>query len=152
MNRRRFALAALLAVLSGCAGLGPLQQPPEVSLADVEVAGIGLLEQQLRLRIRVLNPNDVGFAIDGMAFDLQLNGKPFARGVSDRRIEVPRYGQAIIEADAVSGLAGLLRQIADYRKGERKVTSYRLSGHFSSAGAVRLPFDHSGEIELPSLE
>jgi LEA14-like dessication related protein len=152
MNIRALACALALASLSGCAGLAMQSRPLDVTLADIGVLDVGLLEQTLRLRLRVQNPNDTDLAIDGFSFALEVNGKPFARGVSNKPVNVPRYGQTLVEVDAVTGLVGILRQIEQYSRGDRQTLTYRLTGHVSTASAGRLAFDHGSELRLPQVD
>ncbi len=148
---RRLAPWLVCLWLAACAGLGPLREPPSVTLADIDVAEIGLLEQTLILRLRVQNPNDSEFDIDGIAYQLEVNGKPFARGVGNKKVRVPRYGVAVIETEAVSGLVKVLRQLDRLGGGESASLSYRLSGHLSAGSMGYLPFDYTGQLTLPGF-
>lgn len=149
---RRFACLAAGLLLAACASLGPLAEPPAVTLAAIDVAEIGLLQQTLVLRLRVQNPNDAEFEVDGIAYTLEVNGQPFARGVGNKAVRVPRYGVAVIETEAVSGLAGMLRQLDGVRRGSASGVSYRLHGHLNAGSVGRLPFDYAGELSLPGFE
>lgn len=149
----RFALVWLLAcigLLAGCAGW-PLRDPPSVTVADIQLARLGVLEQTLVLRLRVQNPNDSEFEVDGLAYTLEINGRPFARGVGNKAVRVPRYGVAVIETEAVSGMVDLARQFEDFRRGSAGALRYRLYGHLSAGAIGRLPFDYVGELSLGSF-
>lgn len=135
-----------LAVLSGCAALS---QAPEVSLAGLNLVEFGLIEQRFGLRLRFLNPNDAELRIDGLSYELDVNGKPFARGVSAQAVTVPRYGEALVDVDAVSNIGTLLRQLSDAVGSEREAVTYRLTGSVHVGGMGRLPFEHRGEVTLP---
>src|SRR4051812_34829390 len=104
------AAALLIALLSGCAGLPMGMQPPAVTIADFGVGNAGLFEQQFNLRLRIQNPNPDDFKVDGIAFDLEINGQHFAKGVGNQTVVVPRYGSGIMAVEAVSTLGGLIRQ------------------------------------------
>lgn len=135
-----------------CAGLGgPPSEPPRVSLADVGIEEFGLLEQKLRLVLRVQNPNDVAIGIVGLSYELEVNGSRLAQGVSDQTLRVPRFGEATLTVGAVTGLAGLLRQLDDLRRGGRPAIAYRIHGRLSLDGGGSVPFDHHGEVVLPAL-
>ncbi len=51
---------------------------------------------RFNVKLRVQNPNDSTINFDGVSLDLELNGKPFASGVSDQRGTVPRFGETIV--------------------------------------------------------
>lgn len=143
------ALAA--ALLAGCAGLPPGMQPPAVTIADFGVGNAGLFEQEFNLRLRIQNPNPEEFRVDGMAFDLEINDQPFAKGVGNQAVTVPRFGSGFMPVEAVSTLGGLLRQAGRIARGDRSVFKYRITGTLSIAGGGRIPFEQRGDFDFGSL-
>jgi len=148
MRMRAVILACLLG-LSACAGWG-VREPLNVTIADITPLEMTVLEQRYTVKVRLLNPNDAEIAFDGVAFDLEINGKPFAKGVSSRG-GVPRFGEAVIEMQVVSGLQNILRQIAQLQKGDRAGFTYRIKGRLHSTGGFGfIPFDTKGEFAFPT--
>ncbi|KAA3652997.1 MAG: hypothetical protein DWQ11_09770 [Proteobacteria bacterium] len=150
-NRRRVLTAAAALVLAGCASLPLNMQPPEVSVSDLRLLDVGLFEQRFGLSLRVLNPNDAEIPIDGLSFTVELNGKPFAKGVSNQAVTVPRLSEAMLEVEAVSSLTGLLRQFGAMAKGQERI-DYRIHGTLYTGrlfGGV--PFDQRGEVDFADL-
>ena len=149
---RRVVLAAVAmiaaVIVAGCSGLPPGSQPPSVTVADFALADASRFEQQFNLSLRIQNPNPDEFTIDGMAFDLEVNDQPFARGVGNERVTVPRYGSALMAVEAVSTLGGLLRQFGRLAQGERPALKYRIKGVVSLAGGARMPFEQRGEFDF----
>lgn len=148
MKRRWLALLCA-AWLPGCAALS-LQEPLNVTIADLKPIEVGVLEQRYALKVRLLNPNDTEIAFDGIVFDLEINDAPFAKGVSDQKSVIPRFGEAVIDVQAVSGLQNILLQINELLKGERTSLTYRISGKLHGSGFGFTRFDSSGEIALPA--
>jgi len=139
--------AAIVALwLAGCTGLPLGMQAPSVTLADISVVNVGLFEQQFMLKLRVQNPNPQEFVIDGLAFDLEVNEQPFAKGVSNQLVTVPRFGSAVISADTMSTLGGVLRQFGRLAQGERPSFAYRIRGNLSISGS-NVPFDRRGDFD-----
>lgn len=92
---RAMLLLAALLVLSGCASL--TREPVRVSVVGLDpLVGQGL-EMRFSLKLRVQNPNDAPIEYDGISVSLDLNGMPFASGVSDRSGVVPRFGEAVLD-------------------------------------------------------
>jgi LEA14-like dessication related protein len=137
----------VVAALAACSAMR--LQAPKVSLADFELRGGNLVEQRFALKLRVQNPNDREIAIQGLSFDIDLNGKPFAHGVGDKAATVPRFGEGIVEVEAVSNLGNLLRQIGDLAKSGRDGVPYRVKGQVLADGIGSVPFDSRGEWKLP---
>ena len=78
--------------------------------------GIGCEDDDIK--VRLLNPNDTEIAFDGVAFDLEINGQPFAKGVSDQKGVVPRFGEAVITMKVVSGLGSFLFPTGEAKPGK----------------------------------
>ena len=150
-SRRRLAgLAAAmlgLTALGGCAGLRLGMQKPEVSVANIRLLDGNLLEQRFLLTLRVMNPNTSEIAIEGLTFKVDLNGQPFAKGVGNQPVVIPRLGEAMVDVTATTGLGGLLRQFKAF-KGREKV-DYRISGRLVTGNFGGIDFDQTGEVELP---
>jgi LEA14-like dessication related protein len=149
MKRRTLVATILLAVLllGGCAGMEI--QTPSVTVAGIEVIEAGLFEQRLAIKLRVLNPNNVEIPINGLSFEVELNGEPFAKGVSDKAVKVPRMGEAILDVTAVTGFAGIIRQIQGLSHGKIDALSYRIKGRLMTGSSFGLNFDERGRLEMP---
>ena len=150
-SRRRLAVLAVamlgLTALGGCAGLQLGMKKPEVTVANIRLLDVNLLEQRFLLTLRVMNPNTSEIAIEGLTFKVDLNGQPFAKGVGNQPVVVPRLGEALVEVTATTGLGGLLRQLKAF-KGREKV-DYRISGRLVTGNFGGIDFDQTGEVELP---
>ena len=150
-SRRRLAGLAVamlgLTALGGCAGLRLGMQKPEVSVANIRLLDGNLLEQRFLLTLRVMNPNTSEIAIEGLTFKVDLNGQPFAKGVGNQPVVIPRLGEAMVDVTATTGLGGLLRQLKAF-KGREKV-DYRISGRLVTGNFGGIDFDQTGEVELP---
>lgn len=145
-------LATVVALLAGCAA--PLQKP-EVSLAGVELVGIGLVEQRLLLKLKISNPNDVDLPIKALSFDLDLDGQPFAKGATEQPVTIARHADAQLDVKVLSRLGDVLKQLNSARKNGK--LGYRVHGLVElgaerSAGPTNVAFDRSGELSLSALE
>jgi len=144
--RIRILLAALALLLAGaCAQFAP-RPKLDVSITELGATQIGLLEQTYAVKLRVQNPNPTEISTDGISFAIDINGKPFARGVSNESVTIPRLGEAIVTVQAVSDLSGLIRQMGGFGGVASSGLRYRLSGRFFS-GEKPYPFDYSGSIK-----
>ncbi len=139
-------LSALLA-LGACTRLGEAE-PPQVHLADIRLLPGGLLEQRFQVELRFGNPNDFDLALDGLTFELELNDMPFARGLSDQAVTVPRLGEARLRVVASTTLIDLVQQMLVL--GERDELSYRIEGVVYLRGAAqrKLPYETAGRLRL----
>lgn len=136
-------------IIAGCAGLPAQVDPPQITLAGLNLANLNLLEQHFNLQLRMQNPNDFDLPIAAMSYALEINGKPFATGLSNRAVTVPKFGSELVEVEAISNLGGLIEQFNHLPKGN---VHYRLKGaaHLGS-GDRKVPFEQNGEIALPEM-
>jgi LEA14-like dessication related protein len=131
--------------LAGCATID--SEALRVSVTSVSVVETALLEQKYLLRVRLQNPGDRPMALDGFVYDLMLNGRAFARGVSDQQVVVPRFGEVLVDLPAVGGTGAVIRLVLEFGSGRRQV-DYQLVGRANEGGS-RVRFDARGEIPIP---
>lgn len=104
-------LSALMLVLSlaGCAALSP-RDPLNVQVAGIQpLPGEGL-ELRMAVKLRVQNPNDMALDYNGVALDLEINGRRLASGVSDERGSVPRFGETVLTVPVTISAFSAVRQ------------------------------------------
>lgn len=149
MPRLLLGLSALL-LFTACATLSEPARAPNVSLVDFQVADAGFFEQRYLLMLRVQNPNPVELSIRGMDYSLDLNGTQFARGVSDRKLVLPAYGEALVPVELISSLSAAVR-ILQQLGGE--AVRYELNGGVAvGEQGRRLPFSYEGELAIQQEE
>jgi LEA14-like dessication related protein len=107
------ALAVLGLAVAGCVGLGQQIEPPEVFVVGLEPQQGGNFEQRFRIDLRVQNPNDFELEIDGLDFELDLNGVRLTRGLSNQAVTIPRLGEAIVPVSATTTVFDLVRQVVN---------------------------------------
>jgi len=142
----------LLIFLSGfarCSGLFQTLERPRINIANITVKEIKLFEQVFDLELRIQNPNDLSLAINGLAFEMEINEKRFATGVSNQSVTIDRLSSAVIHVQAITTFWGFLQQVAEYQQTRTPRVTYRVKGTiYSSSPNVRLAFDDSGEFKV----
>ncbi|MBL8413857.1 MAG: LEA type 2 family protein [Propionivibrio sp.] len=149
---RRVCWVLFFVVVSLLAACAPRLQKPEISLAGIDLVGLGLVEQRFVLKLRIRNPNDVDLPVNALNFDVELNARHFARGVSDKPVIVPRQGETILEVKTVSRLGDVLKPLRDAQKNGRERIAYRVFGSVDLEGFGSFPFDRSGDVPMSALE
>jgi LEA14-like dessication related protein len=146
---RAFLAACACALLAlACATVAREVLPPEVNVVDIRPLEGTAFEQRMQVDLRVRNPNDFALDIDGVRFDLELNGESFARGLGDERVEVPRLGEARISVVSTTTMMDWVRQFAVLAGPGRKDMDYRISGRLFLRGAStpHVDFETSGDL------
>ncbi|GAB4507770.1 MAG: LEA type 2 family protein [Sulfuricaulis sp.] len=134
-------------MLSGCAVLQSAIEPPQVTMNNLQIRDMTLLEQRYAVTLRVQNPNPIPLPISGMNFQLDINDTELGRGVSNQAVTVPAYGEALVEIRLVSNLMRIFNQIRGLESSKGQSLRYRLSGGLSISDRMgKLPFDYRGEF------
>jgi LEA14-like dessication related protein len=143
-------LCLTIGAAAGCASLQSLD-PLRVTVAGVDpLQGEGM-ELRLLVKLRVQNPNDAPIDYNGIAVEMNVQGKTFATGVSDAHGSVPRFGEAVIEVPVSASVFRMVRQaIGLMKEGGTDKISYELKGKLNGSGFGALRFRNSGEFELPT--
>ncbi len=145
-----FCLLILGTSLIGCSGLFRTMEPPRINIVNVTPKDIKLFEQVFDLELRVQNPNEAALSINGLAFELEVNDRRFAMGVSNENVPVDGFSSRVIHVQAVTSFWGFLQQIAQLQRTEAPLVTYRIRGAiYSGSPSVKLPFDDSGEFRIP---
>ena len=150
---KRSAVAACLAILavlvSGCASLFWMGEQPRIDIVNLTPKEMRLLEQTFLMELRIQNPTDADLEVNGLSFELEINGQPFARGVSNQGVKVERLSTKLVQVEAYTGLTDILRQLSEARKGSyASGFTYRLKGSVhTGAPSFRLPFDETGQFK-----
>ncbi len=148
---RLLALFALLAFLAGCFGI-PTERP-RVNIANVTLKEVKLLEQIYDIELRIQNPNDTELVINGLAFDLIVNDKNFATGMTNKSLTIAPFSSALVPVETISPLSSIIRQIIGAQKSGLTKLSYRLKGAvYVGSASLKLGFDEQGELDLPTAK
>ncbi len=146
---RHTAWLAVLGLL-GCAGMRAEDViPPDVQLVNIVPKNATLFEQELRIDLRIINPNDFDLPLDGMTFDLRVNGDRVARGTSSDSVTIPRLGDDVMEVTTRTSSLAIVRQMINPPHGG--VYEYEIKGSVFLKGFGRRKVDFQRKGELPSL-
>ena len=153
MKLRKLAIGILATVvlLIGCAGVGKQLDPPRISLADIRIQEVSGLETAFEIQMRVFNANDIDLKVKGIKAELEINGQPFATGVSNTPVEIPSYGTELVTITVYSSVIKMFKSVYGLQGSEE--LKYRLNGKVSvSAGnnimPISLPFESEGQVSL----
>lgn len=138
----------MLVMLGACSAVVPLQEP-KLQVVGVELLRGDLLRQELRVRMRVQNPNDRQLPVRSITYEVQLGGEPFAHGESERDFLVPANGETEFDVSVTANAAAaVLKLVGSGRKLD--TVEYRIAGKVAlSSGLFRnIPFDQNGTLNL----
>ena len=123
---------------------------PTNLIGHIEVVEAQLFETVMRIDLRVFNTNAVALEVKGIDCSLELNGKDFARGVSDVQVHIPANGTEKIPMTVYSSLVDMARGFL--RAQDEEKLSYKIKGRLRLEGGLMvpsvIPFASDGEISL----
>ena len=143
----RLATAALgLLLVSACSNSGPVA--PQVQVVDLQLLESTVFEQRFRIDLRIGNPNDFELPLDGLTFDLEVNGEDFARGFTNEGVTIPRLGEGRLSVVASTTLVELVQQMR--LLAVRGDITYRLHGtaYLKSFTLRQAPYESEGSFRL----
>ena len=150
MKMRWWIGVPLAMIVASCSTMPKEYEMLVVHIADMTPKEMAIFEQRFNIKLRIQNPNDVEFSINGLRFDIELNERAFANGMSGQRVTVPRFGSEVVETEVFTTLGSFLRQVEKLNKAGGQKVRYRLKGtaFVDAPGTFKAPFDESGEIDL----
>jgi LEA14-like dessication related protein len=151
---RRIATASVLALLAARhAGAAERREPIEVHVARITPLPSTAFEHRVRVDLRLRNPNNRAYEIEGLRFVLDVNGRRLASGVSNEAVELPRLGEAIIPVTTSTSVIDLVNQIVAFGTQKQPRFDYEIRGKLFLAGMWgSIAFERSGSDRdlLPS--
>jgi len=152
---RTVVVGVVTLLLAACGGLPSKIDPPSVSLSDIRIVDVNLMEQTFALKLRVQNPNAFDIPVHGLNYRVDLNGQEVAHGVNNQSFTFPALGEEFVEVRAVTSLNNLLQQLTEMARRGTPSVNYRIRGSFRAGSGlnsiVPLPFDQKGEVGLGSF-
>jgi LEA14-like dessication related protein len=144
------AVCAAAALASAACVFAPKVATPRLSIVGVQLLSSDLLEQHLRVRMRVENPNDRALPVAEISYTLEIEGEQLASGESAASFVVPALGETQFDMNVTTNAAGaLMRLLARGPDAIGQSVPYRLSGRISlSQGWLRsIPFEERGSFK-----
>jgi len=143
----------LVGLMAGCAGLGKPLEVPRISLANIQMLEASGMESAFLVQLRVQNPNEVDLDIRGVECDVEINGKPFAYGMSNTPVRIPAFASDTVPVKVYTSVIDIFRGLLNLQG--REDLSYQVRGKVRMSGGAflpsSLPFDSQGTISVKDL-
>ncbi len=148
--------------INGNVGIGPLSVPyrhqgklkmpklPDVSLAAFSVSKLSLEGAAVKMKLKLINPNDFGINLHGLDYAIKLQGEEFAKGIAKNTAPLAAKGESLMDLDFNISFKELGRSGMALLKGTG--AKYEIKGNFllspNGKNEKQIPFFQSGEIPL----
>ncbi|MCD5991628.1 MULTISPECIES: LEA type 2 family protein [Pseudomonas] len=146
---RTLLVSFLLLTLGACALL-PNRDPLNINVVGIEsLPGQGL-EVRLAVKLRLQNPNETAVEYNGVALDLDVNGRLLASGVSDQQGSIGRFSETVLVVPvSVSAFAALRQAVGLTQTQSLDNLPYTLRGKLAGGLFGTMRFKDSGVLSLP---
>ena len=143
-------LSLVLLSLSACA-LFPNRDALHINVVGIEPLQSQDLEVRFAVKLRVQNPNETAIDYNGVALDLEVNGRPLAAGVSDQQGSIPRFSETVLTVPVSVSAFSVLRQTLGLSQTQSlNNLPYVLRGKLAGGLFGTLRFVDRGTLDLPN--
>lgn len=145
---RLLSVMLLTVTLAACAALSQ-RDPLNIQVAGIEpLPGEGL-ELRLAIKLRLQNPNDSEIDYNGVALDLEVNGRRLASGVSSQSGRVSRFGETVLTVPVtISAFSAARQALRVAEAGGLQEVPYVLRGKLAGGLLGTVRFTEKGTIDL----
>lgn len=148
MTKRIFLALFLSLFLAGCTGL-PTVETVSVKLIDFQPVSTGLFNQTYKLKLRLQNSLPTPVFFKSISFSLDINGKQFAQGVSDKGWQIAGAGDTDLELNVESSVLRIIEQLGEmFNKANKLSFDYRLVGKLHVTDSITIPFETKEKFGL----
>ncbi|TDV58403.1 late embryogenesis abundant protein [Pseudomonas graminis] len=147
--RTLLASLAMVLALTACA-LFPNRDPLNINVVGIDPLPGQDLEIRFAVKLRLQNPNDTDIQYDGVALNLDVNGRLLASGVSDQKGTIGRFSEGVLTVPVTVSAFAALRQavgLADQQRLDN--LPYELHGKLAGGLFGTMRFEDSGTLSLP---
>lgn len=132
MMQLKIFLFGAISLISGCAAVPNVVAPPSISVQEVSLQSLSLTQGTGLVSLNLTNPNAFPIPLEGVQYNLRLNGTPVASGDQRQSMYLQPNQPTAVQIPVQLQLASIM-QLAPVLWQNRSV-QYQLDG------AVRLPF------------
>jgi LEA14-like dessication related protein len=151
-TRRRLCLLFSIALLalSGCATLHSSYETPKVDVIGITKRATDTSALQFTIQLRILNPNSDTLNLNGLYYELSLEGIEVVTGTASQIPPIEGYSDAVISVSSAAGLVNSARLIRQLIHAPQDRLSYKLRAKLGSTSKWMPPttVEKRGQIAL----
>lgn len=148
--------AGALMPSAGCATLcdllGNFIKVPDLKIKKMDITKMTLTSISTKFLVDLINPNPIGFRLDGLDYLLRLDGQEMSKGSAPKGITLKPRGKATTELDLEFDLgrttAAVMKLI------EHRSIGYELQAvgkFFAKQGGINVPATFKGNMPMPII-
>jgi len=149
MTRLTIVCAAVVVLLTGCAGMGPGWETPTVTVKSVRAIPSEGVLPEFEIDLHIVNPNREALKLVGVSYTVSLEGHELIKGVGNELPVIEGYGEGDITINASADLFAGVGLIRELMSSQKDTLSYSFEAKLDP-GAFRpsIRVKDSGEVPL----
>lgn len=135
-------------VLTGCAAVGPASnfiQAPKISIQDASVQNISLMQGTGLVTLNITNPNPFPIPLEGVQYNLRLNGTPVASGAQRQSMHLVPNQPVAVQIPIQLNLQQIMQLAPNLWRSQQ--VQYELDGAVQLP-YLSIPFQRQGGIDV----
>lgn len=150
--KQSIILLLTMAVIS-CAPLFPRFETPTVSVTSFQVVPGNTIVPTFEIGLHVINPNRMALKLQGLSYNVELEGYRVLSGVSSQLPEIAAYGEGDVLLLAKPDLFSTISLFTDLMNRPRNTFRFNLDAVIDVGGLMpKIHVNKKGEIALVSGE
>ena len=147
LKKSIFVLGTL--TLISCVPLLSQFETPRVSVSSFEVVQGNSIVPTFRIGLHVINPNRVALKMQGLSYNVELEGHRVLSGVSNQLPEIEAYGEGDVALFARPDLFSTISLFTDLMNQPRDKFTFNLDAVLDVGGLIpKIHVNKKGEIAL----
>jgi LEA14-like dessication related protein len=139
----------MVVLAAGCVhDIQQLIDEPKVEFVGMTLSETGVFSATPVFQFALSNSNPMGLGIHDIAYDLQVNGRKFVKGVSDQNARLPAGGTEAVSLPIPFSFLDLFPSLQEFRDAE--AIPYELTGTIG-VGPYDVPYQTAGRFQVPAL-
>lgn len=154
MGHMRWVLLLVSMTVSlACTPLRMQQTPPKVQLDSLRLLPSEGLSQRFEIGLRLTNRASRALNIEGMTFEVALNGHDLLDGVTGDDVTIAGYSETTMKLVASTNLMSTLRFVQQWlNDADHTSLNYALKADIDVKGSLlNIPVTETGEVSLTGL-
>ncbi len=141
-------LVTALWLTAGCTSLGKNERPV-VTLTNLRLLESQGLSMRFGADLTITNPGPASIQVDGLSWNLELEGSRILTGVSNEVPTLDPYTEVSLSLEASTNLTGMVELVARLANRQNEQFDYQLETRLGLSG-FRLPvtYTDSGSVSL----
>lgn len=146
-------LLVLIGFGAACTSLRVQQSPPKVQLQSLQMLPSEGLSQRFEIGLRITNKTSKPIHIEGLTFEVALNGHDLLEGVNGQDLTIEGYSEETIKLVASTNLVSTLRFAQQWLQDSDQASfDYALKADIDVKGSwLNIPVSETGKVDLTGL-